>query len=200
MKARLAALAAAVSLLGAGAALFFNWESAEVEGTITSVGNWEMIDKSSCTMRLCNAPACDVARDHLADAGRASCDPRFFACDFRITQKVRNLAADAGVTLGPQKYQRLELVALRCPAIDGGFAFGVPMDDSGWPIYAVSQTVPRCVRAPLDGGLTCRRDEKDGGSRFFGTGNVFPSGEAIGTGCEACGCTVVYGDSADTDL
>lgn len=199
MKQRLLALAATVAALGAGTVVFLNWESGALEAQLADVGNWEAIDRDSCSMRACNASSCVQAQNVLADAGSA-CLTRFVACDFRVGPALRNRAADAGVTLGPKKYQRIELIALRCPAIDGGFSFGVPMDDSGWPIYAVTPNVtPRCVRAPA-GNSTCLRALSDGGTRFFGELNVFPAAEARGTGCEPCGCTVMFGDDPAVDL
>lgn len=199
MRARLLALAALVGSLGAGVVVFVNWNTGEVDRTIDSFGVFEVVDRSSCSTSACNTAQCTAAQNILIDAGSV-CVPRFADCDFRIGQKVRNLAADAGAQLGPQKYQRLRLIALRCPAADGGVAFGVPFDDNGWPIYAVATQTPRCVRAPLDGGLNCRRALSDGGTRFFGTGNVMPSTEATGAQCEPVGCSVVYGDNPDTDL
>ncbi len=198
MKARLLALAAIVSALGAGTIVFVRWESGIVDRTIEDFGNLELIDRSTCTMSACNATPCVQALNVLQDAGSA-CIPRFAECDFRISQKVRNLASDAGVVLGPQKYQRLRLVALRCPAVDGGVAFGVPFNDAGWPVYAVATQPPRCVRAPLDGGLNCVRRLPDAGTRFFGTGNVMPADAGVGAQCEPCGCSIYFGDS-DSDL
>ncbi len=199
MKQKLIALALAVGALGAGGALFFNWESATVSNVIEDVGNWEQVDRSSCTSAACNTTQCQVAKDHLLDAGSA-CVPRLVDCDFRVSNRMRACLSDAGVTLNAKKYQRLELVALRCPGKDGGLAFGTPFDDAGCPVYASLAVTPLCVRAPLDGGLTCRRDEHDGGSRFFGTGNVFPATEAAGSNCEAVSCRVFYGDDANTSL
>lgn len=201
MKQRLIAFATAVSLLGGGAALFFNWESATVEFTVADTGSWEQVDRSSCTASACvgSNQRCAVAQNHLTDAG-SSCTPRFIECDFRVSQRMRNCFADAGASLGAAKYQRVQLIALRCPGVDGGLAFGVPFDDAGCPIDAEAIVTPPCVRAPLDGGLNCRRDELDGGSRFFGTGNVFPASLAVGTQCEPVACRVMFGDNPDTDF
>lgn len=66
---------------------------------------------------------------------------------------------------------------------------------------AVANDAPDCVRAPLDGGLTCLRDLHDGdGGRWFGTGNVFPVAQAAGSNCEPVGCSVMAGDDPDTSL
>jgi hypothetical protein len=58
-----------------------------------------------------------------------------------------------------------------------------------------------CVRAPLDGGTDCQRMGTDrfGGPRYFGAGNAFPVGLAIGTQCEPCPCTVMFGNNPAVD-
>lgn len=197
-KPRLIALAAVVSAAGAGSIIFANWDTGlPVQAP---PGAFEILNKSTCTQAACGALLCLQANDVLADAG-SSCTTRLGTCDFRVGQQARDWAADAGLTLGPQRYQRLRLVGLRCAGADGGFSFGIPMDDTGFPQFAsVAQQTPLCVRAPLDGGGNCNRDEHDGGSRFFGKGNVFPAGDAIGSSCEPVNCTVMYGDNADVDL
>ena len=147
MRQRLIALAAAVSALGAGAALFFNWETAVVERTIADTGSWEQIDRASCSTAACNTTQCNAAKDHLADAGSA-CLPRLVSCDFRVSNRMRSCFSDAGVALSSKKYQRIQVTALRCPAADGGNAFGVPFDDAGCPIFAgIDQA--RCIAASI---------------------------------------------------
>lgn len=199
-KVRLLAMAAAVGALGAGGALFFNWEEAKVEQTIADTGSWEQVDRASCSASACNTAQCSTALDHLTDAG-SSCIGRFVECDFRVSQRMRSCFADAGIAIGVAKYQRVRLIALRCPGVDGGQAFGVPFDDAGCPIFAEAVVTPLCVRAPLDGGTDCRKagGELDGGPRFIGTGNVFAASAAQGTQCEPVGCSVFFGDS-DLDL
>lgn len=64
----------------------------------------------------------------------------------------------------------------------------------------VASQAPDCVRAPVAGGTTCQRAELDGGQRYFGAGNVFPAGEARGTGCEPVACTTIAGDDPNTTL
>jgi hypothetical protein len=199
MKQRLLALAAALVGAGAGTVLFVNWESGTVEQGFVNIGDWEVMDRDSVSMRACNTAQCNTAQDHLADAGSA-CIPRFAAADFRVNQRVRNCLADAGTVLSPKKYQRLELIALRCPADGGGFAFGVPFDDAGCPLFLSSAATPRCVRAPLDGGLGCVRRMEDGGTRYFGAGNVMPADAGVGVGCEPVGCGIMYGDDPAEDL
>jgi hypothetical protein len=199
MKQKLLALAATLTALGAGAVVFLNWNDGTVERVIVANGSWEAVDRDSCTAGACTTQQCTAASNHLADAG-SPCVPRFVDCDYRISQRMRDLASGAGVVLGPQKYQRLRLIALRCPGADGGLTFGVPLDDAGWPFYAAAVTPPMCVRAPLDGGLGCTRRLADGGTRFHGTGNVMPVDAGVGAQCEAVGCTVFYGDDPDVDL
>lgn len=202
MKQRLLALVAAVSALGAGAALFFNWESATVELTIPDTGSWEQVDRSSCSTAACvgTNERCTAAQNHLTDAG-SSCVPRFVDCDFRISQRMRNCFADAGVAVSSAKYQRVRLIALRCPGIDGGQAFGVPFDDAGCPIDGELVATPLCVRAPVVGGTGCKRSEGDGGFRYFGAGNVFPASLSNGDAtCQPVACSVFYGDNPDVDL
>lgn len=194
MRQRVLALAAAVGALGAGAALFFNWESATVELVIADTGSWEQIDRSSCSASACNSAPCNAAQDHLTDAG-SSCVPRNVACDFRVSNRMRACFADAGVALSSKKYQRLQLSCLRCPGIDGGLAFGCPFDDAGCPILGELVATPLCVRAPLDGGTDCLRS-----GSFIGKGNVFPASLASGAQCDPVGCSVMYGDNPDTDL
>lgn len=202
MKQRLLAIVSAMTAagLGAGALVFVQWhEPHSIEHMVLDVQNWSLMDSDSCVPRACNTTPCVTAQNHLTDAG-TGCVTRLVACDWRVTPRMREAAAESGVTLGPKKYQRLELGVLRCSGADGGFAWAVPLNDAGWPVVSdVVEVTPRCVRAPT-GNSTCLRAETDGGSRFFGELNVFPAGEARGTGCEACGCAVVFGDNPDTDL
>lgn len=199
MKQKLLALALALSALGAGVIVFARWESGSIDPTLESAGSLEVVLKSNCTTSACSTTDCIQAQNVLTDAGSA-CVPRVADCDFRVGPRLRALATDAGVTLGPKKYQRLRMIALRCPGSDGGFVFGVPTNDAGWPVYSAVQTAPTCVRAPLDGGSGCRKVLPDGGSVFFGTGNVFPAARSTGTQCEQVACSVIFGDNPDTDL
>lgn len=197
MKARLLALAAALSLLGAGAVkLFYFSDATPADG----IGLLEMVDRSTCTVAACNAAPCKQAQAVLDDAGTA-CTVGFSDCSMRIGNATRAMATAQGVTLGPQRYQRVRLIGMRC-AVDGGFAYGVPVDDAGWPVYAVATTTPLCVRAPLDGGTDCLRsgDPFSPDPRFFGTGNVFPVGQSSGSQCEPVECSVFAGDDPETSL
>lgn len=200
MRQRLLALAVAVIGAGAGTVLLVDWDTGQVVDA--RPGAFEFLDRSACSQSACGASLCVQANDVLADAGSA-CTTRFGTCDFRVGARARAWAADAGLTLGPSRYQRLRLVGLRCPAVDGGFAFGVPMDDAGMPQFAsVTQLTPLCVRAPLDGGTDCKKlgAEVDGGARFIGTGNVFPAAAAAGAQCEPVACSVFFGDDPSVDL
>lgn len=201
MKARLLALAAVLALAGVGAVKFLNWNDATSADAVTGgVGLLEVIDRSKCSVAACNAPTCTQAQGILNDAG-TPCTVGFVDCSVRIGAPARAMAADAGFTFGPQIYQRVRLIGMRC-AVDGGFAYAVPVTDAGWPIFAVTTTTPLCVRAPLDGGTSCLRKglQPDGGAAFFGTGNVFPSGQAAGSNCEQVECGVVFGDDPNKTL
>lgn len=203
-RARIIALATILAGLGAGTVKFLYGNAPSVaaamqaDTVVGGFGSLEVLDRSQCSVAACNAPACQQAQAVLDDAGQA-CAVGFVDCSVRIGAKARTLASSAGVTLGPQTYQRVRLIGMRC-AVDGGFTYGVPVDDAGWPIYAVTTATPLCVRAPLDGGLDCERDEGDGGSRFIGTGNVFPVAKGVGAQCEAVECTVFSGDDPNATL
>lgn len=198
MKSRLLALAALLSSAVAGTLLLVNWDTGQM--VQAPQGAFEIINRSSCTVAACGANLCLQANDVLADAG-SSCTSRLVTCDVRVGQQARDWATDAGLALGAQRYQRLRFVGLRCPGVDGGFSFGVPMDDTGMPQFAsIAQQPALCVRAPVDGSGTCTRDQHDGGSRYFGAGNVFPAGDAVGPDCQAVECAVMFGDNPDTDL
>jgi hypothetical protein len=202
MRARLLAIIAALSAagLGSGALVFVRWnEPHAIEHVVANVSGWDLMDSDSCVPRACNTAACTTAQNHLTDAG-SPCVTRLVACDWRITERMRAAASASGVTLGAKKYQRLEVGALRCPGADGGFTWAVPLTDAGWPIVSdVVAVTPRCVRAPLDGGLGCQRRFPDGGTRFFGTGNVMPVDAGVGASCEPVACSVMFGDG-DRDL
>lgn len=195
MKQKLLALAALVSAAGAGSLLLADWDTGQP--VAPPPGGFEVLDRDSCTVSACGILGCLNANNVLADAG-SPCVTRLADCDVRIGAKARAWLSDAGLSLGPKPYQRVRFVGLRCP-VDGGFSYGVPMNDEGLPQFSSASAVtPRCVRAPA-GNSTCLRAETDGGARYFGEGNVFPVAEARGSGCEACGCVVMSGDS-DGDL
>jgi hypothetical protein len=197
-RAQYVALLTGIGALGAGAALTFNIINGQVDQTILDPSKWNQISAGSCSSHgVCSSTVCAQAQDVAADAGFPLCVPILVDCDWKVTPLMRSCAADAGIALGPQLYQRLELVDLRCPAVDGGFAFGGPFDDAGCPYFAagIQQVTPLCARAPLDGGLMCLRN-----GTFFGTGNVFPASQATGSNCDAVSCAVFAGDDPNTSL
>ena len=199
MKRFLQMLAAAVGLAGAGTLLLVDWNTG---ATVSAPpGAFELLNRESCNVGACAAGACTQANNLLADAG-SSCTTRLITCDVRVGAQARAWAADAGVSLGAKRYQRLRFIGLRCPGADGGFAMGIPMGDDGLPQFMqVAQQTPLCTRAPVAGGTGCQRSERDGGFRFFGSGNVFPAAESNGDpSCEPVGCSVLFGDDADRDL
>lgn len=200
-RAQFLAICAAISSLGAGSALIYNYVGGTVDQTVLQPSRWEQLNASSCTSPgTCTSPICQVASNVLHDAG-SMCAPILVDCDWRVSPLMRGCFADAGVTLGSQLYQRVELIDLRCPAADGGFAFGGPFDDAGCPVFPGTQVTPLCVRAPADGsGTTCQRLLSDGGAYYFGDGNVFPASQATGAGCQPVVCGVFAGDDPAVSL
>lgn len=191
MKARLIAIALLLGGLGAGS-YFVGWNSGEVDSTLLdSFGALESYDKSQCVVSACNTAQCDAARRHLDDAGFQDAILREVECPFRIGQRARDLAADAGFALGSAKYQMLKMVAMRRPAAGGGFAFGVAVDDNGWPVEAVATSAFPCAWKP-SAGATCTR--VDGGNP--GVENTMQAGQWAGAGCVRKACTEVAGDSS----
>jgi len=85
--------------------------------------------------------------------------------------------------------------AIAAAALATAGVVGLVANRSSAPTY----TRP-CVRAPLDGGTDCLRNDGISGPRFFGTGNVFPASQATGSNCEQVECTVVYGEDPDETL
>lgn len=201
MRQRIIAISLSLlTALAAGTIAFYNWESATPVQIYDA--DWEFLDKSKCALSPCLLPACVAAQDHINDAG-LPCVIRFADCEVRVNAKIRAAAAANNTVLGSQKYQTLRFGAERC-TVDGGFTFGVALDDAGWPLLASAQQVtPSCMRAPYDGGLDCKKlgAEDDGGARFIGEGNIInPASLATGAQCEPCNCTVFFGDDPKTDL
>jgi hypothetical protein len=200
MRQRLLAIAAAALSAGAGAVLFINWDTGQVARQ--PQGAFEFLDRTQCQLGVaCNAALCVDANNVWADAG-SNCTARFASCTVRVGAQARAWAADAGLTLGPQRYQKLRFVGALCPAQGGGQNFTIPMGDDGLPQFvSVVQQTPDCVRAPVAGGTSCQRSEGDGGFRYFGAGNVFPAAQSNGDpSCQPVGCSVFFGDNPDTDL
>lgn len=197
MKQRITAISLALLAASAGAIIVFNWNTATQDLVFST--DWDFVDKSTCDVTPCDAGACDSAQAIIDDAG-FPCNVKFAACNVRVNARLRAAAAANGLTLSVAKYQHIRVPVEIC-TVDGGRTFGLALDDAGWPILgAVVTSTPPCVRAPLDGGLACRRDEGDGGSLFLGTGNVFSASLAVGSGCEPVECSIFFGDNSDTDL
>lgn len=201
-KGQLLAVAAAISALAAGTVVFLTQNSADssIDGTTAAPTMFQLVDRSTCSVAACNSTQCTQAKNVLNDAG-SPCTVGFADCSARVGPVARNIAADAGLVFGPALYQRVRFVGMRCP-VAGGFTYAIPVDDAGWPVFALQTTTPLCVRAPLDGGTNCLRQGllPDGGAGFFGTGNVFPSALSAGSNCDQVECTVVYGDDPDQSL
>lgn len=200
-RAQFLAICAAIGGLGAGTALIFNYMTGTYDPTVIQPGHWDQLSAASCSSPgPCTTLPCQQAKNIALDAGNG-CVPILVDCDWRMTPVMTACMLDAGIVVGPQLYQRLELIDMRCPAADGGFAFGGPFDGNGCPAFPAAAVTAGCVRAPLDGGQLCLRDLHDGdGGKFFGTGNVFPVGQQAGTNCDAVVCGVFYGDDPNTSL
>lgn len=191
MKNKLIAIALTLGALGTGS-YFVNWNTGQVDDTlIDSFGALESYDKSQCSVSACNTAQCNAARRHLDDAGFTNALLREVECPFRIGQRARNIAADAGFALGPAKYQMLRMVAMRRPVDGGGFAFGVAVDDKGWPIEAVATGTFPCAWKPRDGGVCTTLDGGDPGVE-----NTMQPGQWAGAGCVRKACVEIAGDSS----
>jgi hypothetical protein len=181
MKNKLLALATTLSALAAGV-YFVNFDSGAVDPQLENFGAFETYDKSQCVTSACNTIQCQQALDILADAG-SSCTPRFAECPIRVSQRIRNIGADAGFNFGPEKYQNIKLIALKC-----GARFGVPVEANGWPTFAVASGTPGCVYKPQGGACT----RLDGGDP--GVDNQYPVGQLTGAGCLSVTCGCIAGD------
>jgi len=161
---------------------------------------------TDCNNRLivCSERVNPVLRNRLADAGTPLPAQRKYA---RIVRQAFNCAnPDGGVReLIVPGFERFSATndettipePTRC--IDRPCADFPNFCGNGPKNVALMSGAPDCVRAPV-GNVTCRRDEHDGGSRFFGEMNVFPVGDAVGAGCEGVDCAVMFGDNPDTSL
>ncbi len=193
MKAKLAALALFLAAAGAGT-YFLNLNSGLEDTTLPdSFGALESYDKSRCVVTACNALECDQAGNLLADAGFPNALRRFIECPFRVGQRARNLGADAGFTFASASpYQQLKVIAIRQPAADGGFAFGIPTNDNGWPAYSVSVGTFPCAWKPT-AGAACT--QSDGGNP--GVQNTMQPNLWAGAGCVRKACTEIAGTPSD---
>jgi hypothetical protein len=189
MKAKLLALAAFLAAAGAGV-YFVDFDTGGVTAMAESFGNFEVVDKSQCSMGPCNTAQCNASRNILADAG-SPCLLRLVECPVRLGQRARNQAADAGVAFPAGKYHQVQFVAVRCAAAGGGFSLGVPVDDAGFPVNAVSSVPHPCAWKPT-AGATCAR--ADGGNP--GVENTMQPGNWVGAGCVRKACVEFAGESS----
>lgn len=188
MKAKLVALALALAASSSGT-YFLNWNTAEEDTTIPdSFGGLEAYDKSRCVVSVCNSTECITARNHLDDAGFPNALLRFIDCPFRIGDRARAEAADAGFVFSASPYQQIKLIAMRVAAQGGGFAFGIATKDNGWPIEAVATGVFPCAWKP-NAGAACTL--ADGGNP--GLQNTMQPGDWVGAGCVRKACVEVAG-------
>lgn len=190
MKARLVAIAAALIAGGVGI-FFYAYNDAAQAEFAGGAGALEIIDRSQCSMSNCNAAACNQAQNILNDAGSGSCSLKMVECPVRLGARARALAADAGVSFGPGRYQQVRFVAMKCPSQDGGNAFGVAVDDAGWPVFATSSVAFPCAWKARDGGVCTR---VDGGNPGFE--NTMQPGQFAGAGCQLKACVEIAGDSS----
>ncbi len=189
MKQRLIAIAIFLGAAGGGTFWFLNWNTGLEDTTIPdSIGGLEVYDKSRCDVSPCTTPACVVARGHLDDAGYTDALLKLVECPFRIGARARALAADAGFSMPAGNYVQLQLVAMRRPAIDGGFAFGIATKDNGWPMDAVATGTFPCAWKPT-AFAACTKI--DGGNP--GVTNTMQAGMWAGAGCVRKACTEMAG-------
>lgn len=196
MKARLLALAAFLATAGAGI-YFFNLNTGAPFSLPSSFGVFEIVDRNQCTVSACGAPACDNALALLLDGGVSDATIKFVECPFRIGPRVRNLAADAGVIFSSTQYQMVKLIVMNRPTAGGGIATGIPVDDNGWPSFAVAHGTYPCAwkAAPtddctlIDGGVIDERSS-DGG---WDPNTKLP-GQFAGTNCTRKTCVEIAGD------
>lgn len=193
MKARLVALAAFLLASGAGTLVFLNYnDGSSADSFAGGVGEFEIVTRNQCSMSNCNAAACNQAQNILTDAGMGACSIKMVDCPVRVGARARNLAADAGLRIPAGRYQEMRFIAMRCPGVDGGLAFGVPVDDAGWPTFAASVVALPCAWKSRDGGPACTKS--DGGDPGFE--NTMQPGKFAGTDCQPKLCNEFAGDSS----
>jgi len=192
MKQKLVAIALFVGSLVAGT-YFVNWETAELDTTLPDAfGAFESYDRSRCTSDPCTTAPCLAARRHLDDAGFTNAVLREVECPFRIGQKVRNLAADAGFAFSASPYQQIRLVAMRRPGIDGGFSFAIATKENGWPMDAIATGVFPCAWRP---SLAATCLQADGGAAPVRA--TMQPGQWSGAGCVRKACVELAGTPSD---
>jgi len=161
-----------------------------------------------------------------------ACNPRIIVCHERVNPRLRNRLADAGYPTNRKYARVARQAQLCSNPDGGvselivpGFEYLSNANDeaqlpspsrcsisacaaitgfcgTGPKSVALAPGASGWVRAPLDGGQACKRSEYDGGFRWFGRGNVFPSSESNGSArCEeVTGGTIIYGDDPLADL
>ncbi len=190
-RAQLLALSVLVASGIGGAVYFVNRSDAALSTMADSFGALEVVDRSQCSVSACNAAACVQAKNVLSDAG-SLCTVGFLSCPVRFGRRARNLADDAGMAYGAALYQQIKVVGARCQ-VDGGFAYGIPVDDAGWPIFATSVDAFPCAWRPRDAGAAvCTR--LDGGDP--GLENTMQPGSFTGAGCQPKSCVEIAGESS----
>jgi len=192
MKQKLLALAALLST--AAGLIFVSFDSTppEVVSAPAAFGNFEVPDRNLCDISPCNTAACDLALAHLRDGGETVATPRFVECPVRVQPAFRARAFDAGVSIPAGKYHQIRFIAL-CKS----GACAVPVDDNGWPSYAVGRQAHKCAwklnATDLcfqgDGGVIDERSSDGGWDP-----NTRQPGDFTGPGCTRRSCVEIAGD------
>jgi len=144
---------------------------------------------------FCDAEIDGDARPQWRDAGFSKRFARLgipgFRCPAAAEGGGKRIIEDGGLILPPglrQLVRRgLRIYLDDCefgPCADNRDVCGAAVFGDNTPFVVKP---PTHVHAPMDGGTSCQRRERlpDGGTRvrYFGAGNVFPVGEAVGSGC-----------------
>ncbi len=183
MKALLLAFAAYLS--NQDGIHFVTFNDATENAAADRHGSLEVVDRNACTISACNATQCIQAGNILADAGSAAV-LKFADCPLRIGQRARDIASDAGLIFPAGVYQQARFIVMKV-----GTTYGVPVTDTGWPVYAVSSQAFPCAWKPV-GGSNCTK--LDGGNP--GTENTMQSGDWVGAGCVRKACVEIAGTSS----
>jgi hypothetical protein len=204
MNPRLLALLAGVMTVSGGVAVFTYGSASTVFVDLQDAG---IANDCNNSLIVCHERVGPRLAARLADAGTPLAPGKKYA---RIVRQAQT-CADGGIFVaGFDKYllpgaaptddnDGTPVEPTRCVPKPCSFVTG--MCGHGPRNVTLSVDAPDCVRAPLDGGLTCLRDLGDGdGGKYFGRGNVFPVSQAAGSNCEPVGCSVFYGDDPDVTL
>lgn len=207
MSPALRALVASVLVAGGGVAVYSYRSASTTFADLQAAGIG-----TDCANRLiiCSERVNPVLRNRLADAGYPLPAARKYA---RVVRQAFNCPnPDGGVRqLIVPGFERFSAVNDGAAVPDPERCIDRPCTDlpgfcgNGPKNVALASGIvghgrAPCVRAPLDGGLGCTRRLADGGTRFFGRGNVFPFDAGVGAQCEPVECAVMFGDNPDTDL